>query len=66
MNRVKKTVIDAGKPVLETCADGRFFLGGELGRRLEAVTPSRNNPLRSQRAGRMAAARNLTGPTPAP
>ena len=38
MNRKRKSTLDAGKPMLDTCADARFSLDGELGRRLEAVT----------------------------
>ena len=34
----KKPVIDAGKPMFETCVDTGFSLAGEIGRRLEAVT----------------------------
>ncbi len=29
---------EAAKPMLDTCAEARFSLGGEMGRRLEAVT----------------------------
>jgi hypothetical protein len=35
---VKKKPIDAGKRMIETCADAVFSLDGEIGRRLEAVT----------------------------
>lgn len=34
----KKKPIDAGKRMIDTCADAAFSLDGEMGRRLEAVT----------------------------
>ena len=33
-----KPTLKTAKPLLQTCADAAFSLGGEIGRRLEAVT----------------------------
>jgi hypothetical protein len=36
--RLEDLRMEAGRPVLDSCTDAEFALGGELGRRLEAVT----------------------------